>query len=140
MPSTEFKLFKHILKSSGYFVTRPRMSLFAALQNNPALSMKELIGRVGAHDQSSVYRNINIFEELGIVNRLSLGRNTRLELSDKFIYHHHHITCVSCGEVWALEENHVIEGQLNSIATTMGFKMLEHNLEIRGECQQCIER
>jgi Fur family ferric uptake transcriptional regulator len=137
MSSPEFRLFKKILKDNGYFVTGPRMSLFATLQNNPALPIKELIGKIDSHDQSSVYRNVNLFEELGIVNRLRLGWNTRLELSDKFIHHHHHITCVSCGEVWALDEDEVIEKRLSSLATAQGFKTLEHNLEIRGECQKC---
>lgn len=100
--------------------------------------MSELIDLLKRHDQATVYRNIKIFEQLGIINRLWLGWNSKLELSDIFQHHHHHLSCVRCGQVVALAENPVIERMIGELSRQNGFKTMDHQLEIRGLCQNCI--
>ena len=89
MSDANFAKFKSILKTDGHFVTKARMNLFGHLQNHPALSLKELIKLADSQDQVTVYRNIDLFEKLGIITKLRLGWNTKIELSDKFKHHHH---------------------------------------------------
>jgi Fur family ferric uptake transcriptional regulator len=115
----------------------PRMRMFGMLQNNPALTLKELIKLVKKHDQVTVYRNIELFEKLGIINRLRLGWHTKIELSDIFQHHHHHIACINCGKVWALKEDKLIEQQIKILAQSKQFKTIDHQLEIRGLCAKC---
>lgn len=140
MASVEFLRFKKLLKSSGHFVTTPRMRLFSVLQNRPALTMQELIPLLDRHDQVTVYRNITLFEELGIVNRLRLGWQTKIELSDIFRHHHHHFTCVSCGKVINLPEDPTIEKHISLLAKNDGYKTMDHQLEIRGLCPACQKK
>lgn len=137
MADVEFKRFKRLLKNNGYFVTAPRMTLFGLLQNNPALTLSKLIKLLNSHDQSTVYRNIKLFEKLGIINKLRLGWNTKIELSDMFKHHHHHLTCLKCGKIIALKENKIIEQQLEELAKQLNFRPTDHQLEIRGYCQKC---
>lgn len=137
MADVEFSRFKKLLKDSGYFVTAPRMRLFGLLQNHPALTLKELIKLVKKHDQTTVYRNMDLFERLGIINRLRLGWHTKIELSDIFQHHHHHMSCVNCGKVWALKEDALIEAQIIKLANLKDFKAMDHQLEIRGLCKTC---
>jgi Fur family ferric uptake transcriptional regulator len=136
-PSPEFIRFKKRLKQNGHFVTMPRMRLFAILQDNPALLISELITKLNTHDQATVYRNIKLFEELGIVNRLQLGWESKLELSDRFEHHHHHMTCLRCGKVLVLQENIAIEKEIARIGTGTNFTITDHQLEIRGYCSVC---
>ena len=133
----EIKRFKTLLKQNGHFVTAPRLELFAILQKHPALTMKQLISLLSEHDQVTVYRNIDLFEKLGIVNKLRLGWFTKIELSDIFIHHHHHFTCVHCGKIYDLPDDPAIEKAILHLTQGKKFKAMDHQLEIRGLCQDC---
>ncbi len=137
MASVEFDRFKKLLKKNGRFVTTPRMRLFGVLQNHTTLTLKELIRHTSKHDQATVYRNIDLFERLGVINRLRLGWHTKIELSDVFQHHHHHMSCVNCGKIFILKDNDTIEQEITHIASRSGFKPMDHQLEIRGLCKNC---
>ena len=134
---TEIKLFRKTLRQHGHFNTKPRYRLFVALQKHNTLTIHELIALLDRHDQATVYRNIKLFEELGIISRLHLGWHSKLELSDVFQHHHHHLTCINCGRVIPLPENTILEDSINRLSRTQKFKPLDHQLEIRGLCVNC---
>ncbi|MDQ2973398.1 MAG: transcriptional repressor [bacterium] len=137
MAEVEFKRFKQTLKTQGYFVTRPRMRLFGLLQNHPALTFKDLVGKVEKHDQSTVYRNMDLFEKLGIIHRIKLGWQYRIELTDKFHRHHHHLSCLDCGIILVLKDESRIESEIERICKMADFVASDHQLEIRGYCKSC---
>lgn len=137
MASPEFDRFKKVLKNTGHFVTKPRMRLFGVLQNHSSLTTVELIHKIPAHDRVTVYRNITLFEELGIITSVRIGNQTKLELSDHFEHHHHHMTCLRCSKVYVLHENIAIEKEIARIGLGTGFKITDHALEIRGLCKSC---
>src|SRR6266545_4326582 len=93
--------FKQILRDHHQSITGPRMAVFEALLGEEPLSMRELAEKVRGIDRASVYRAIDLFERLGIVQRLNTGWKYKLELTDKFAEHHHHLTCVNCGRTIA---------------------------------------
>jgi Fur family transcriptional regulator, ferric uptake regulator len=134
---SELSRFKQILKKSGCFATKPRIELFKYLQNNPEVSIKELINDLSSQDQATIYRSVKLFENLGILNRLQLGWKSKLELSNQFHDHHHHMTCINCGKVIAWEEDPTIELRIQTVAMKLGFIPHDHQLEIRGTCQTC---
>ena len=140
MADTEFRRFKKLLTSKGYFMTRPRMRLFGLLQKHPALTFKQLLRLNSQHDPVTLYRNVELFENLGIINKLRLGWETKIEISDVFRHHHHHFTCVSCGQVINLKENAIIEKQIKNITRQLSLKAMDHQLEIRGLCPKCQSR
>ena len=133
----EIREFKKLLKSNSHFITKPRLRLFVILQNRPALTIHELINLLSRHDQATVYRNIIIFEKLGVITRLRLGWSSKLELSDIFQHHHHHLTCLKCGRVAILPEDALIEKQIAKLGKSKNFKITDHQLEITGLCQAC---
>lgn len=135
--SREQQTFKELLKQNGSFATKARLELFTYLQSSPAVSIQKLIKDLPTQDQATIYRNIKLFEKLGIVNRLQLGWNSKLELSSQFHDHHHHMSCINCGKVIAWEEDPAIELRIQTVAMKLGFIPQDHQLEIRGLCQQC---
>lgn len=139
MATNEFLRFKKLLSTNNYFVTVPRMRLFALLQKHPALTLKEVIQKAHRHDQSTVYRNIQLFEQLRIVNRVRLGWQTKIELSDAFQHHHHHLTCLNCTNIFDLPEHGKLEQEINNLASLHGFTPTDHQLEIRGLCKKCTK-
>lgn len=136
----EIKLFKRLLRRNRNFITQPRLRLFALLQKNKAVTMNQLISRLPQQDRATVYRNIKLFEQLGIINRLQLGWHSKIELSDIFVHHHHHLTCLRCGKVYTLSENRIIEKQIARMSAENDFRSMDHQLEIRGYCKNCKVR
>lgn len=133
----ELSKFKEILKTGKYLITRQRLELFKYLQAHPEVTTNKLIDTLNSQDQATIYRSIKLFEDLGIVNRLQMGWNSRLELSSQFRDHHHHMTCTKCNKVIAWEEDPAIELRIQTIALKNGFSPQDHQLEIRGLCQNC---
>lgn len=133
----ELQKFKDILGKSGNFATKQRVELFKYLQSHPEVTIKQLVADLRSQDQATIYRSIKLFEELGIISRLQLGWNSKLELSSQFHDHHHHMTCTSCGKVIAWEEDPTIELRIQTVSMKLGFLPQDHQLEIRGLCQTC---
>lgn len=127
-----------VLKGHGYSVTKTRQVVFNALTDTGPISMAQLVNKVRLQaDRASVYRTVELFERLGIINRLQIGWKYQLELSDIFTEHHHHATCLQCGTVIALEEHEVLERNIRALASAADFVITNHTLEIRGLCAQC---
>ena len=126
------------LKKQGYSLTKTRQAVFKALADSDALSMNQLVRKLQHKmDRSSIYRTIELFEKLGIVNRLQIGWKYKLELSEAFAGHHHHATCLNCEKIIAFEESQELESDIHKLAEGLGFKLTSHTLELRGLCNDC---
>lgn len=129
--------FRAILKEQGYSVTTARLRVFDALMGQEPLSMHDLVTRTGGDiDRASVYRTIDLFERLGIVQRLNTGWKYKIELTDKFTSHHHHLTCVNCEKTVAMNEQ-LLEQVIEQIAREHGFTPTAHQIEMQGLCERC---
>jgi Fur family ferric uptake transcriptional regulator len=136
--SDPYQKFETTLKNHGQSLTAARSTVFKALQNNEPQSMADLAKAcLGEIDRTSIYRTVALFERLGIVKKLPVGWKYKLELSDDFQRHHHHLTCLNCGRVIALPEDRQLEAKLHSLAGQHDFVMKDHVLEIQGLCADC---
>lgn len=130
--------FSKTLRKQGYHVTVCRQAVFIALQDHQPQTMAEIASRAGTNaDRASVYRAIRLFERLGIVQRLQIGWKYKLELSDAFSPHHHHISCTMCGTVMTLPEDSSLERRIKQLALASGFQPTDHQVEVRGLCPTC---
>jgi Fur family transcriptional regulator, ferric uptake regulator len=129
---------KEALKAKGSSLTKTRQQVFNALADSDTLTMNQLTRKlIHKMDRATVYRTIELFEKLGIVNRVQIGWKYKLELSDTFAGHHHHATCMQCGKVVAFEENPGLESDIHALAEGLGYKLTSHSLELRGLCPIC---
>lgn len=128
--------FRVILKDSGFSLTRARLKVFEALLGQEPLSMQQLIEQTRGVDRASIYRTIALFERLDIVQRLSSGWKYRLELTDRFKPHHHHLTCIRCGRTVDMSETE-LEKLITSLSARYGFAPTAHQIEIQGICRMC---
>lgn len=125
------------LKEHSYSVTKPRQFVFDTLNNSEPLTMNQLINKLkGQVDRVTVYRVIELFEKLHIVHRITIGWKYKLELSEGFRSHHHHITCTRCDRIESIEDP-TLEAVVSSIATQRHFTLSSHHIELQGLCQQC---
>ncbi len=132
------KKFEQILRKNGDSVTAARRQVFTALYGHEPQSMLELQKRLdGKVDRVSIYRAIELFSRLGIANKIQIGWKYKVELSDVFIAHHHHISCLGCGKVFAIHEDERIEQLIAEIAAANNITQPAHQLEIQGYCSRC---
>lgn len=126
------------LKKHGYSVTMPRRTVYLALINQEPISIKNLQQRVAPSiDRATVYRTIELFEKLDIVQKLYIGWKYKIELSHTFSHHHHHIVCLSCGKITPFKETAVVSSDLDTVARKAGYKPVGHQIELTGICDYC---
>jgi Fur family ferric uptake transcriptional regulator len=129
---------KSLLQSQGASLTKPRKAIFNLLFNQGPQSMQVLTQRAkGKVDRATVYRTVELFERAGIVRRLNIGWKYKIELSDVFSGHHHHMYCTNCGRTYDLPENPMLETMIDTVAAKAAFSPRNHQLEIYGLCQNC---
>lgn len=131
-------IFIETLKKSGYSITTSRNIVFSLLQDSEPLTMRELSAKaVPATDRASLYRCVALFEQLGIVQRLYVGWKYKIELTDLYSHHHHHMSCLGCGGVVAINDHPLLEKIVTDMANQSGFVLSQHQLELQGLCQNC---
>jgi len=132
------ELLKETLSHNGYSITKPRQLVFELLWDQEPQSMHELHSKSrGQLDRVSLYRIITAFEQAGIVQRVYVGWKYKLELTDIFLHHHHHISCLGCGKLVAIKEDAKIETLIKELAASNNFLASNHQLEVQGYCQDC---
>ena len=131
-------ILQDILKRNGYSMTRPRRLIFELLCDQEPQSMHAIYVRTDKQiDRASLYRIIRIFEQTGIVQRVYVGWKYKLELTDIFSHHHHHISCLSCHKLIAIQEDEQIEKLIQELAIKHQVIATSHQLEVQGYCPDC---
>lgn len=142
MAQSAKQVFSDSLRHAGYSVTKPRQTVFEVfLLHRRPLSMKELTKAIGSEiDRASVYRTVRLFEQLHIIRRVIMGWKYKLELSENFLSHHHHMHCEVCGKVIDIIEPPELEQYIADQAKRHNFTVLSHTFEIEGICKDCLNQ
>ena len=79
---------------------------------------------------ATVYRTVRLFEESGIIERHDFrdGRSRYEETPD---HHHDHLIDMKTGKVIEFTDDAIEELQ-NAIAARLGYKLVDHRLELYG--------
>lgn len=139
MSTEDISNFRKIVSSNGYRITDAREATFKLLVSTEPQSIREIIAKAKQNnvDRVSVYRNIELFEKLGIVHRIYIGWKYKVELSDEFMAHHHHLSCLGCGKIIDIQDEKHIDRFVEDIANSVGFKPRRHIFEVDGYCKNC---
>jgi Fe2+ or Zn2+ uptake regulation protein len=131
-------LLQNKLRQNGFSMTRPRQLVFDSLKDKDPQTMHQIIETCQRQiDRASVYRTVALFEDLDIVERLQIGWKYKLELSDQFQEHHHHLSCKTCGQLFPLPEDAALEARLQAMTKSVNFKAESHQIEVYGTCAKC---
>ncbi|MCA9339304.1 MAG: transcriptional repressor, partial [Candidatus Saccharibacteria bacterium] len=120
-----------------YSLTKPRRVVFHFLLHKEPVGIREITKALTSMvDRASVYRTVALFQRLGIIQRHNIGWKYTIELSDKFVEHHHHLTCIQCGKVTSVNEKAVTRFVKN-LAEQYGYRATGHQIELQGYCAHC---
>lgn len=118
-------------------LTEPRRAIFRLLQkSDQPLSIADIAKGCPGTDRVSVYRSIELFDRLGIVQPVSFGWKLRYELTSPFKAHHHHLLCVQCGRLIDVHSQK-FEQLVASVSKEHNFMAEDHTFEIKGLCADC---
>jgi len=106
------------------------------------LTIPEILAAGRGLAQSSVYRNLVVLEEAGVVHRVVTTDDfARYELDEDLTEHHHHLVCSNCGRVEDLPATPAVEksvaAAVEQAARRAGFRTQHHRLDLVGVCAQC---
>ena len=133
------QLFKATLQKNNLHVTAERLVIFRILESKDApSSVSEIVDITKKTlDRSTVYRNLDLFEKVGVTKRVYSGSKHQVELSDIFKPHHHHMTCNNCGQIIPFKESPALDFQLKKLEKLQNFQASSHSLEFKGLCNSC---
>lgn len=125
------------LTERGYRTTRTRKRIFLILmQSDRPLSIRSINAKAPDLDRISIYRTINLFVKVNIIEVVPIGWKKHYELANPFKPHHHHLYCTVCHELLSINEK-VLEDIINSIAAKNHYTLSSHHIELQGLCSHC---
>ncbi|WP_139365152.1 peroxide-responsive transcriptional repressor PerR [Litchfieldia alkalitelluris] len=142
MSHNELKDALDTLKETGVRITPQRHAILEYLINAMAHPTaddiyKALEGKFPNMSVATVYNNLRVFREVGLVKELNYG-----DASSRFDYittDHYHVICESCGKMVDFHYPGLNEVEALAAHVT-GFKVSHHRMEIYGECQDCQKK
>ncbi len=95
--------------------------------------------RVQGHkcSRATVYRTLDILEELGVVHSSTLGHKHQHFESMVDREHHDHLICLGCDKVVEFCDDEIERLQLQA-CQQHGFTLVKHTLQIFGHCGDCV--
>ena len=127
----------------GHPLTNQRRLLLELLRDAEGhIDAKELYRRASAKDKSissaTVYRTLNLFKELGLVEEMMLGK-LRCYYEIKQSAEHQHLVCRGCGKVMEFQNPH-FQKLIEVVQREHGFNITKAELYLEGYCSGCEEK
>lgn len=129
------------LRAKGYRLTPARQLVLGAVSGlehaTPDAICAEVQRTASSVNLSTVYRTLELLEELGLVNHTHLGHGAP-------IYHataeqnHLHLVCRSCGRVIETDTD-LAEPLVQRLRVAIGFETDVAHFAIYGRCADCLK-
>lgn len=128
------------LARTGYRVTRARRAVAELIDSRSghftAAQLLDVARRrrvkVG---RATLFRNLDLFTELGALERLDLPSGEHAYVACEPEHHHHHVVCRSCGKSAEVADSG-LQQVVAEIARHSGYLIDAHRLELFGLCGQ----
>jgi Fur family ferric uptake transcriptional regulator len=103
------------------------------------IDAKELYRRASARDESiswaTVYRSLNLFKQLGLVDERRLTK-ARCSYEIKKSLEHMHLVCLCCGKIIEFE-NSLVRKLVEVVQQEQSFNVTKVDLYLEGYCVKC---
>lgn len=126
------------LHSKGGRMTKKRERILGALLTFDRPAAAEEVrerAELPASDLVTVYRNLETFEQLGVLQRVPLENGKQLFELTAPDDHYHHLICRECHKTERLDI--CMSHQVVTQATAHGYSKIAHLMEVYGVCEDC---
>jgi Fur family ferric uptake transcriptional regulator len=131
------------LRRSGERMTRPRRTVAGLIDRRDGhFTSADLLGDARQRGvpigRATIFRTLELFAELGVVERIDLpsGEHAYVVCEPA---HHHHVVCSSCGRTAEIDDLG-LEALTAGVEQRTGFRVDRHRVELFGLCADCRER
>lgn len=138
-PSVRSRAFRELCAEHGLTATHQRQVLYEVMQTMPGHPSPEEVytrvrKRIPAISLATVYKNIHLFVERGVLKQLSMHHGSlRVELNSNA---HHHMVCSHCKAITDIDEKDL--GGLPAIRKLRdGFQVERYSIDVIGVCPAC---
>lgn len=129
------------LRESGYRLTPQRQLILRAVEDLQHATPDEVLAHVrsqaSAVNASTVYRTLEVLEELGLVRHAHLSDRAPTYHSTR-TDEHFHLVCRKCQRVRSVEPD-VATGLVATLSRDHGFEVDLGHLAVFGRCVECNE-
>ncbi len=138
-PSARARSFRELCAEHGLAATHQRQVLYEVMQTMPGHPSPEEVyarvkRRIPAISLATVYKNIHLFVERGVLKELSMHHGTlRVEMNS---FDHHHMVCSHCRAITDVEEKDLgIPPAPPELPG--GFRVERYSVDVIGICAAC---
>lgn len=129
-----------ILKNSGVRMTPQRHAILTYLlesMSHPTADeiYKALEGKFPNMSVATVYNNLRVFKEAGLVRELTYG-DASSRFDANIMEEHYHIICSECGDIQDFHYPYLRQIEEDA-EKSVGFKVTGHRMEVYGICPKC---
>lgn len=118
-----------IFKKNKLKVTKQRREIIDIINNLDYDATINNIVKKANMDKSTVYRIIDILIKNNVlIKQINYNNDDYYILKEK---HRHYVKCVKCNKITKLDKCPLDSDDIN------GFKIINHNVEIEGICDDC---
>ena len=136
----------HLAKQHGLRLTRQRRLIFSILESAQThLSAKQILEEVQKFepgiDQVTIYRNLAVLKQLGVVDELDLLhlKGDQHYYEARQVRAHSHVACLSCGKVFEFYTP-AMKTIDQALEKECGFEVSFSRIEIGGVCSECRKK
>ncbi len=131
-----------VLREYGYRITPQRQLVLEAVNNLGHATPEELLVEVqktaGAVNLSTIYRTLEVLEQVGLVTHAHIGHGAPTYHSvDAQV--HIHLVCDTCGEIDSIDAEEA-SMFVEMLRDKVGFETDVAHVSIHGQCAKCIGR
>lgn len=143
-PAARFRTFQRLLKEKGLKSTAQRDDIAQVFfSSHRHVSIDELYQEVRKVNPrvgyATVYRTVKLLKEFELADEHHFADGqTRYENADQDTEHHDHLICEKCGEITEFNDAE-LEALQEKVATSQGFVLSRHKMELYGICRECRE-
>ena len=129
---------KYLLDQLGLKKTAVRIAILEILLRSPEpLTSPEILKKLGptAPNKTTIYRNLRILTDSGMVHRVFLERKTaafELSFNCSLIHCHPHFMCKKCKKTFCIKDL-----LPKNTVKLPGFKVDRQKILLEGTCKQC---
>jgi Fe2+ or Zn2+ uptake regulation protein len=124
------------LEELDHRITPSRVAVIAAvLAHSGHFSVEDIVRQARAVGRATVFRTMRLLTDIDVVCRVLLEDGS-LHYRVSRRGHHHHLVCVSCGNVQDLDEC-AVGGLVRELAAATEYEIEGHWLEFYGRCAAC---
>lgn len=137
--STRINIALEKLKTTGVRMTPQRHAILEFLvdvKTHPTVDeiYKALESRFPSMSVATIYNNLKVFLEAGLIRELTYGDGA--SRFDADMSEHYHAICKQCGKIEDFEYGPIDEAEVQAAAQT-GYEVQGHRMEVYGLCPNC---